>query len=154
DSRHSGVPLATGLRRFLPLPQGFVRFRLVSPSTRLVLCTLAALTVRAAAYAQTPPRDTSARRADSIRARLPRPPADSDSKRNNLLGIPGTDSLPIQLNIRVEVKTERDRNLACNSLEAAQVTALSGCNASFLFPTIEAKPSLKSFGSIGDHWHV
>jgi len=110
--------------------------------------------VRAPAYAQTPPRDTSGRRTDSIRAVLPRPPVDTSSKRNNVLGIPGTDSLPIQLNIRVEVKTERDRNLACNSLEAAQVSALSGCNASFLFPTIEAKPSLKSFGSIGDHWHA
>ena len=40
--------------------------------------------------------------------------------------------LPVDFNLRIEAKTERDRNLRCNSLEAAQISALSGCNAGFL----------------------
>jgi hypothetical protein len=134
-----------------------VRFSLGSLSLRLIiLCSLAALAAPAAG--QTPPRDTSARpvvRDSARRVVMPRPPADTDStKRQNILGIPGTDSLPFKLNLRVEVKTERDRNLACTSLEAAQVNALTGCNARFLFPTFDVKASLKSLGTIGDHVHL
>jgi len=119
------------------------------------LCALAALTLSAVAHGQTPPRDTSARRDSTRRVVMPRPAADSDTtKRANLLGIPGTDALPFQLNLRIETKTERDRNLSCNSLEAAQINALTGCNAGFIFPTIEPKFSLTSSGTIGDHVHV
>ncbi|MGH7620365.1 MAG: hypothetical protein ACREPM_24375, partial [Gemmatimonadaceae bacterium] len=86
---------------------------------------------------------------------MPRPPADTDTtKRSNILGIPGFDSLPVQFPIRIEAKTERDRNLACNSLEAAQVTALTGCNAGFLLPQPQVYAAIKAFGTIDERWHV
>jgi cell surface protein SprA len=81
---------------------------------------------------------------------MPRPAADTDTtKHSGILGIPGTDSLPFRLNLRIEAKTERDRNLACTSLEAAQVNTLTGCNAGFLWPQPEAQFSLKSLGTLG-----
>ena len=89
----------------------------------LVACALLApLTL----YAQTPPRDTSATRDSTRRAALLRAAADTDSThRANVLGIPGIDALPIQLNLRTEAKGERDRNLSCNTVENAQVNALT-----------------------------
>ena len=86
-----------------------------------------ALAVPALLPAQTPPRDTT--------ARLP-------------------FDLPIKLDLRIEAKSERDRNLRCNSLEAAQISSLSGCNAKFLFPTFIPRFVLKSAGTIADQFHV
>lgn len=109
--------------------------------------------------AQTPPQSGAARPSDStLRALLPRSPADTDTTKGKRLPpgtivIPGSD-LPIELNLRLETKTERDRNLRCNSLEAAQVSVLSGCGAGFLAPQANFKFALKSAGTIGDQFHV
>ncbi|MGE5731184.1 MAG: hypothetical protein ACM37U_04535, partial [Gemmatimonas sp.] len=85
---------------------------------------------------------------------MPRPPADTDSvAKAGAIVIPGSD-LPVQVNLRLEAKTERDRNLRCNSVEAAQVSALSGCHAGFLPPTLGFNGTIKSAGMVGDRVHV
>ena len=85
---------------------------------------------------------------------MPRPPADSDTtRRSGAIVIPGSD-LPVQVSLRLEAKTERDRNLRCNSVEAAQVSALSGCGAGFLPPTLGFNGTIKSAGMVGDRVHV
>jgi len=85
---------------------------------------------------------------------MPRPAADSDTtKKSGAIVIPGSD-LPVQVNLRLEAKTERDRNLRCNSVEAAQVSALSGCGAGFLPPTLGFNGTIKSAGMVGDRVHV
>jgi cell surface protein SprA len=85
---------------------------------------------------------------------MPRPPADTDSvSKAGAIVIPGSD-LPVQVNLRLEGKTERDRNLRCNSVEAAQASALSGCNAGFLPPTLGFNGTIKSAGMVGDRVHV
>ncbi|HEX8945198.1 MAG TPA: cell surface protein SprA [Gemmatimonadaceae bacterium] len=85
---------------------------------------------------------------------MPRPPADTDSvKKAGAIVIPGSE-LPVQVNLRLEAKTERDRNLRCNSVEAAQVSALSGCGAGFLPPTLGFNGTIKSAGMVGDRVHV
>ena len=105
--------------------------------------------------AQAPPRDTIARAPDSTRrVVMPRPPADTDSvSKPGAIVIPGSD-LPVQVNLRLEGKTERDRNLRCNSVEAAQSSAFSGCNAGFLPPTLGFNGTIKSAGMVGDRVHV
>ena len=60
----------------------------------------------------------------------------------------------MQLNLRVGVNTERDRNLRCTSLEAGQINSISGCGGGFLPPTPDFKFSIKSLGTIGDQLHV
>ena len=90
---------------------------------------------------------------------MPRPPADTDTtRRAGNLAIPGFD-LPVQFNLRIESKSERDRNLRCNSVEFAQTSAqfssASGCNARFLFPpNFDFKGTLKSAGVVADRFHV
>ena len=85
---------------------------------------------------------------------MPRPPADSDStRRPGTFVVPGLD-IPVDFNLRIEGKTERDRNLRCNSLEAVQISALSGCNAGFLPWNLDFKGTLKTAGVIGDRVHV
>src|SRR5438105_3029113 len=96
-ARIQGLPLLQGLVRFSPPP---------SPgrsATQTMAVCIALFSPAALLYAQTPPPGG--------------PPAGS-------IVIPGAD-LPIELNLRLETKTERDRNLKCNSLEAAQVSVLS-----------------------------
>jgi cell surface protein SprA len=88
--------------------------------------------------AQTPPRDTTKRSADSTRV--------------GSLVLPG--DLPVQLNLRIDLNTERDRNLRCNSLEAAQISSISGCGGGFLPPQPNFKFAVKSAGTIGDQVHV
>ncbi|HEY6825852.1 MAG TPA: cell surface protein SprA, partial [Gemmatimonadaceae bacterium] len=102
-----------------------------------------------------PPRDTARAAADSgRRVVMPRPAADSDStRRPGTLVVPGLD-IPVDFNLRIEGKTERDRNLRCNSLEAVQISALSGCNAGFLPWNLDFKGTLKTAGIIGDRVHV
>ena len=80
-------------------------------------------------HAQTPPRDTTARSTTPF-------------------------DLPVRLDLRLEAKAERDQNLRCNSLEAAQISSLSGCNAGFLFPSLIPRFVLKSAGTIADQFHV
>ncbi len=94
-----------------------------------------------AVLAQTPPRDTSARL-----------PSDTVRRPGNIV-VPGTD-LPVQLDLTILTRSERDRNLRCNSLEAFQVSSISGCGGSFLFPTPDFRFSLKSAGTVGDQLHV
>ena len=85
---------------------------------------------------------------------MPRPPADSDStRRPGTFVVPGLD-IPVDFNLRIEGKTERDRNLRCNSLEAVQISALSGCNAGFLPWNLDFKGTLKTAGVIADRVHV
>jgi len=62
--------------------------------------------------------------------------------------------LPIRVDLRIQSKSERDRNLRCNSLEAAQISALSGCNAGFLPPALTFLPVIRSVGTIRDRFHV
>ncbi|HVE36109.1 MAG TPA: cell surface protein SprA [Gemmatimonadaceae bacterium] len=102
-----------------------------------------------------PPRDTARTRQDSTRkVVMPRPPADSDStRRPGTFVVPGLD-IPVDFNLRIEGKTERDRNLRCNSLEAVQISALSGCNAGFLPWNLDFKGTLKTAGIVGDRVHV
>ena len=102
-----------------------------------------------------PPRDTSRTSQDSTRrVSMPRPPADSNStRRPGTFVVPGLD-IPVDFNLRVEGKTERDRNLRCNSLEAVQISALSGCNAGFLPWNLDFKGTLKTAGVVGDRVHV
>jgi cell surface protein SprA len=119
---------------------------LLIPRRLLVVCALLAPGLLGA---QTLPRDT-ARTSDTTRQIvLPRPPADTDTtRRTNLLGIPGTDALPIQFNLRTESKTERDRNLSCNTVENAQVNALTGCRGGFI-TGFDSKAAIKANGTIG-----
>ncbi len=104
--------------------------------------------------AQTPPRDTTTHAADSARkAATP-----DTSKLVGNLAIPGLE-LPVLFNLRIESKSERDRNLRCNSVDLAQVnnqiSSASGCNGKFLFPpNFDFKGTLKSAGTIGDRFHV
>ena len=77
--------------------------------------------------AQTPPRDTT---------------------------IVGDSGLPIRVDLRIQAKSERDRNLRCNSLEAAQISSLSGCNAGFLPPELSFLPVIRSVGTLRDRFHV
>jgi len=85
---------------------------------------------------------------------MPRPPADTDTvTKAGAIVIPGSD-LPVEVNLRLEAKTERDRNLRCNSVEAAQASALSGCHAGFLPPTLGFNGTIKSAGMVGDRVHV
>jgi cell surface protein SprA len=89
---------------------------------------------------------------------MPRPPlsagADTDSThRAGSVVIPGTE-LPVQVNLRIESKTERDLKLRCNSTESAQISAVSGCNAGFLPPALDFKGTFKAAGTIGDRMHV
>jgi hypothetical protein len=62
--------------------------------------------------------------------------------------------LPLELNLRVEGKKERDRNLVCTNLEAIQTSAVSGCNAGFLPWSLQPTVSIKSAGVVADRWHV
>ena len=62
--------------------------------------------------------------------------------------------LPIHLDLRIQAKSERDRNLRCNSLEAAQISSLSGCAAGFLPPELSFLPVLRSVGTVRDRFHV
>jgi cell surface protein SprA len=90
---------------------------------------------------------------------MPRPPADTDTtRRAGNIAIPGLD-LPVQFNLRVESKSERDLNLRCNSVEFAQIntqlSSASGCRAKFLLPpNFDFRGTLKSAGTIGDQFHV
>ncbi len=121
-----------------------------------VLTTAGALGgVRQAAAQVVPARDTARARPDTgRRVVLPRPAADSDStRRPGTFVVPGLD-IPVDFNLRIEGKTERDRNLRCNSLEAVQISALSGCNAGFLPWNLDFKGTLKTAGVIGDRVHV
>ena len=77
--------------------------------------------------AQTPPRDTT---------------------------IVADTGLPIHVDLRIQTKSERDRNLRCNSLEAAQISSLSGCAAGFLAPELSFLPVIRSAGTIRDRFHV
>jgi hypothetical protein len=79
------------------------------------------------AVAQTPPRDTT---------------------------IVADTGLPIHVDLRIQSKSERDRNLRCNSLEAAQISSLSGCAAGFLPPELSFLPVIRSAGTIRDRFHV
>jgi hypothetical protein len=143
------------VRTHFPATPSFAhRTRVIS----LLVCVQALCA--ALAHAQTPPpQDTTAKRADSTRrVVMPRPPADTDTtRRAGNIAIPGLD-LPVQFNLRVESKSERDRNLRCNSVELAQINAQiasqSGCNAKFLVPNFDFKGTLKSAGTIGDQFHV
>ncbi len=56
--------------------------------------------------------------------------------------------------MRVEGKKERDQNLVCNSLEAIQASAVSGCNAGFLPWALQPTVAIKSSGVVADRWHV
>ena len=76
--------------------------------------------------AQTPPRDTSV----------------------------GPDSLPFHLDLRIQSKSERDRNLRCNSLQAAQISSLSGCGAGFLPPQLSFNPVFTTAGTFRDRVHI
>jgi len=111
--------------------------------------------VRQAGAQVAPPRDTARATPDSVRrVVMPRPAADSDStRRPGTVVVPGLD-IPVDFNLRIEGKTERDRNLRCNSLEAVQISALSGCNAGFLPWNLDFKGTLKTAGIIGDRVHV
>ncbi|MEO6878564.1 MAG: hypothetical protein ABI205_08805, partial [Gemmatimonadaceae bacterium] len=107
--------------------------------------------------AQTPPRDTTTHAADSARKAVTPGTLDSTKLAGNL-AIPGLD-LPVLFNLRIESKSERDRNLRCNSADLAQVnnqiSSASGCNGKFLFPpNFDFKGTLKSAGTIGDRFHV
>ncbi len=62
--------------------------------------------------------------------------------------------MPLELNLRVEGKKERDQNLVCNSTEAIQASSVSGCNAGFLPLALQPTVAIKSSGVVADHWHV
>ena len=85
---------------------------------------------------------------------MPRPAADTDTtKHPGTFTIPGSD-LPLQLDLWLEGKKQRDRNLSCSSLEAAQISALSGCGVGFLPIESNFRFTLKSAGTIADRFHV
>ena len=95
-----------------------------------------------------------AKRDSTRRVVMPRPPADTDTTRGATTSIiPGLD-LPVQFDLRIEGKKERDRNLRCNSLEAIQVSEVSGCRAGFLPLNLDFRGTLKTAGVIGDRVHV
>ncbi|HEY4217100.1 MAG TPA: cell surface protein SprA [Gemmatimonadaceae bacterium] len=134
------------------------------PATRhLALCALVSVGLLSAnarrSHAQTPPPASQTPPRDTTHADTTHKPAAPDT--NKLVGnvaIPGLD-LPVLFNLRIESKSERDRNLRCNSAELAQVSSqissASGCNGKFLFPpNFDFKGSLKSAGTIGDRFHV
>jgi cell surface protein SprA len=79
---------------------------------------------------------------------LKRPTRDSSARVNTPF------DLPVRLDLRLEAKAERDQNLRCNSLEAAQISSLSGCNAGFLFPSLIPRFVLKSAGTYRRPIHV
>ncbi|HEV8447215.1 MAG TPA: cell surface protein SprA [Gemmatimonadaceae bacterium] len=119
-------------------------------ATRAVLIALAVgLAWGPPARSQTPPTPV-----------LPaRPPADTDTIRRPRAPVPGTTTipgleLPLELNLRVEGKKERDRNLVCTNLEAIQTSAVSGCNAGFLPWSLQPTVAIKSSGVVADRWHV
>src|SRR5947207_1025892 len=108
-ARIQGLPLLQGLVRFSPplLPLPTERF-----ATQMLAVCVALFSLPAVLYAQTPPPDSTRR------VVIPRPPADTDTTKAKRppagsIVIPGAD-LPIELNLRLETKTERDRNLRCN----------------------------------------
>ncbi len=98
-------------------------------ATRFLAVLALASPVPAILHAQTQPRDTIAR-------------------------VNTPFDLPVRLDLRLEAKAERDQNLRCNSLEAAQISSLSGCNAGFLFPSLIPRFVLKSAGTIAERFHV
>lgn len=106
---------------------------------------------------QGPPADSTKKPATRDTTRIPlmpRPPGGADtSHRANTTIIPGLD-LPIQFDLRIEGKKERDLNLRCNSLEAVQVSEVSGCRAGFLPLNLDFRGTLKTAGIIGDRVHV
>src|SRR6185369_10730750 len=61
---------------------------------------------------------------------------------------------PFQLNVRSEAKSQRIRNLKCNSSELAQINFLAGCNAGFIHTAPDFKVALKSVGTVGDKLNV
>ena len=118
-------------------------------ATRAVLIALAVgLAWGPPARSQTPPIPVLPARqpADTDTLRRPPPPPGTTT-------IPGLE-LPLELNLRVEGKKERDRNLVCTSLEAIQTSAVSGCNAGFLPWSLQPTVSIKSSGVVADRWHV
>ena len=149
-------PLRSAARSLPPFAPAATRFLL------LFAVLFAALSHPLAAQT---PRDSTARQpgtADTTHAdtthkavvALPRPPADSDTtRRAGALVLPGTD-LPVQVNLRIESKTERDLKLRCNSTDASQISSVSGCNAGFLPPALDFLGSFKAAGTIGDRMHV
>src|ERR1051326_4868726 len=127
----------------LPLHQGLVR-PFISATRVWVIALAAGLAWGPTARSQTPP----------VPVLPPRPPADTDTiRRPAASAIPGLD-LPLALNLRIEGKKERDRNLVCTSLEAIQASTVSGCNAGFLPLALQPTVSIKSAGVIADRWHV
>ncbi|MEP6491471.1 MAG: cell surface protein SprA [bacterium] len=104
----------------------------------LAVCALVGAAFPGLLHAQASPPDTPKRRADSTRV--------------GTLVLPG--DLPVQLNLRATLSTERDRNLRCTSLEAGQISSISGCGGGFLPPTPDFKFAIKSAGMIGDQLHI
>jgi hypothetical protein len=137
------------LVRFLPLPAAFTVASRILPGALLVL----AMAVHAPA--QEPP-DTARKVAKPDTARrvaIPRPPADTDTTHANSAILAGL-GIPVQVDLRIEGKKERDRNLRCNSLEAIQVSEVSGCRAGFLPLNLNFRGTVKSAGVIADRVHV
>ena len=124
-------------------------------ASRILAGTLLVLAAPRHADGQGPPADTakSARRDSTRRVVMPRPPADTDTTHTGTTLLPGLD-LPVQFDLRIEGKKERDRNLRCNSLEAIQVSEVSGCKAGFLPLNLDFRGTLKTAGVIGDRVHV
>ncbi|HXD48525.1 MAG TPA: cell surface protein SprA [Gemmatimonadaceae bacterium] len=126
-------------------------------ATRLVAAWLfaasAAIASPRALHAQTPPRDTSTLRRDSTGHLLPpRPAADTDTTKHD--GTISLGGLPAQVNLRIEAKAERDLNLRCNSVDALQLGAVSGCRAPFIWPNLQVAGSVKTAGVIAERFHL
>jgi hypothetical protein len=134
-----------------------VRFPPFLASPRILAGALLLLAVPKHARGQGPPGDTTKLvKPDTSQRKvvMPRPPADTDTtRRSGTAVIPGLD-LPVQFDLRIEGKKERDRNLRCNSLEAVQVSEVSGCRARFLPLNLDFRGTLKSAGVIGNRVHV
>ena len=126
-------------------------------ASRILSSALLVLAMAVHVRAQGPPPDTARKVAKPDTARriaVPRPVADTDTtRRSGSTIIPGLD-LPVQFDLRIEGKKERDRNLRCNSLEAIQVSEVSGCRAGFLPLNLGFRGTLKSAGVIADRVHV
>ncbi|HTI63654.1 MAG TPA: cell surface protein SprA [Gemmatimonadaceae bacterium] len=126
-------------------------------SSRILAGALLVLAAPRYVSGQGPPADTAKKPPTDTTRRIPlmpRPPADTDtSRRSSTTVIPGLD-LPVQFDLRIEGKKERDRNLRCNSLEAIQVSEVSGCRAGFLPLNLDFRGTLKTAGVIGDRVHV
>ena len=116
-------------------------------ASRIFSSALLVLAMAVHVRAQGPPPDTARKVAKPDTARriaVPRPVADTDTtRRSGSTIIPGLD-LPVQFDLRIEGKKERDRNLRCNSLEAIQVSEVSGCRAGFLPLNLGFRGTLKS----------